>query len=69
MDRWAKVKPDYMPTDDLDCLIVGGFFSQGRRLGGTMTVWLLAVAAENPDGHPTRFLTFCKVPTPRCSRQ
>jgi ATP-dependent DNA ligase len=58
------VKPDYLPTEDLDCLIVGGYFSQGMRKGGKITVWLLAVADEkdiDPDGHPKRFLTFCKV--------
>jgi len=58
------VKPDYLPTEDLDCLIVGGYFSQGIRKGGKMTVWLLAVADDKDkdlDGHPKRFLTFCKV--------
>ena len=34
---WIKIKPDYLPTEDLDCLVVGGNFGTGKR-GGTLLV-------------------------------
>jgi DNA ligase 4 len=45
---WYKVKPDYMLglNDDLDLLIVGAYYGEGRR-SGLLSHFLLAVALEN----------------------
>ena len=61
-NSWIKFKPDYLPTEDLDCLVVGGFYGTGSR-GGTVAQWILAIA-DRPTAcatEPTQFLTFCKV--------
>ena len=44
---WYKVKPDYMLglNDDLDLLIVGGYYGEGRR-SGLLSHFLLAVAYD-----------------------
>ncbi|XP_037070185.1 DNA ligase 4-like, partial [Pollicipes pollicipes] len=57
---WAKVKPDYVNSlvDDLDMVIIGGYWGKGARRG-TVCQFLLG-AAEPPerDGeHPQVFLS------------
>lgn len=46
---WFKVKPDYMLglNDDLDLIIVGGYYGSGRR-SGLLSHFLLAVAVDDP---------------------
>lgn len=60
--KWIKLKPDYVHAEsDLDALIIGCYLGSGRR-GGEIGQFLLGLA-ERPKqgGHPTRFLSFCKV--------
>jgi DNA ligase 4 len=47
---WFKVKPDYMNglNDDLDLLIVGGYYGVGRR-SGMLSHFLLAVAIDDEN--------------------
>ena len=47
---WYKVKPDYMLglNDDLDILIVGGYYGTGKR-SGILSHFLLAVAADSDE--------------------
>ena len=47
---WFKVKPDYMLglNDDLDLIIVGGYFGKGRR-SGLLSHFLLAVALDDAN--------------------
>jgi DNA ligase 4 len=47
---WFKVKPDYMIglNDDLDLLIVGGYYGVGRR-SGMLSHFLLAVAIDDEN--------------------
>lgn len=47
---WFKVKPDYMLglNDDLDLLVVGGYYGTGRR-SGLLSHFLLAVAVHEDD--------------------
>jgi len=60
---WVKLKPDYLPTEDLDCLVLGGYYGTGRQ-GGVVAQWLLGLAERRTTGHhPDRFLTFCRVGT------
>lgn len=48
--------------DELDVLVVGGFFGVGHR-SGMMSHFLCALAVPEEDGsHPTVFHSFCKVP-------
>ena len=53
---WYKVKPDYMLglNDDLDLLIVGGYYGEGRR-SGLLSHFLLAVAydGDSDDANKT----------------
>lgn len=47
--------------DELDVLVVGGFFGVGHR-SGMMSHFLCALAVPEEDGsHPTVFHSFCKV--------
>lgn len=60
--KWIKLKPDYVHAQsDLDALIIGCYLGSGRR-GGEIGQFLLGLA-ERPKqgGHPTKFLSFCKV--------
>lgn len=47
---WFKVKPDYMLglNDDLDLIIIGGYYGVGRR-SGLISHFLLGVAVVNDE--------------------
>ena len=60
---WYKIKPEYFGelTDELDLLVVGGYFGVGSR-SHMMSHFLCAVAVATPgDDKPKTFQTFCKV--------
>ena len=63
---WIKVKPEYMTEygEDLDCLVIGGYYGSGRR-GGRLSSFLCGLRAKRilVDGHltQTKFLSFVKV--------
>lgn len=46
--KWVKLKPDYLATDDLDCLIIGGFYGTGKH-GGQISEYLLGILEELPQ--------------------
>ncbi|KAJ3046908.1 DNA ligase (ATP), partial [Rhizophlyctis rosea] len=62
---WCKIKPDYIDAlgDDVDVVLVGGFYGEGRR-GGRMSHFMCGIL-EDPksDGGVRRCLTFCKFGT------
>ncbi|ESP05690.1 hypothetical protein LOTGIDRAFT_181463 [Lottia gigantea] len=60
---WFKIKPEYIGglMDELDIVIVGGYFGVGSR-AGMMSHFMCAVAVPSDDGeHPQVFHSFCKV--------
>ena len=60
---WFKMKPEYIGglMDELDVLIVGGYFGVGHR-GGLMSHFLCGVAVPSCDSEKPRvFHSFCKV--------
>ncbi|XP_015791476.1 DNA ligase 4-like [Tetranychus urticae] len=60
---WFKLKPDYIEglMDDLDLLIVGGYYGDGRR-AGIISRFMLAVAVKEDDCiDGRRFRSFGKV--------
>ncbi|XP_071791788.1 DNA ligase 4-like [Asterias amurensis] len=61
---WLKIKPEYVDNlmDELDLLIVGGYFGKGIR-SQMVSHFLLAVAEPSkvPGEHPTNFIAFTKV--------
>ncbi|XP_051025411.1 DNA ligase 4 [Acomys russatus] len=62
-EGWLKVKPEYVSglMDELDLLIVGGYWGKGSR-GGMMSHFLCAVAETPPPGdRPAAFHTLCRV--------
>ncbi|KND05166.1 DNA ligase I, ATP-dependent (dnl1) [Spizellomyces punctatus DAOM BR117] len=61
-DAWLKLKADYVDTlgDDVDLLIVGGLFGEGRR-GGRLSHFMCAIAEDAKPGETPRFISFCKV--------
>lgn len=63
-EGWLKIKPEYVDglMDELDLLIVGGYWGKGRR-GGMMSHFLCAVAeAPNPgETKPSVFHTLCRI--------
>ncbi|CAH8461102.1 unnamed protein product, partial [Schistosoma turkestanicum] len=68
---WWKIKPDYIQglLEDLDCLIVGGYFQhRGNKIITRVNHFLCAVRADEShestseeNFNLTRFYTFCKV--------
>lgn len=60
---WFKVKPDYMLglNDDLDLLIIGGYYGSGRRKG-LLSHFLLGVLDDDlSDDDNLVFQSFCKI--------
>ncbi|TPX53672.1 hypothetical protein CcCBS67573_g09676 [Chytriomyces confervae] len=58
---WLKVKPDYIDSlgDDIDLVLVGGFYGTGRR-GGKLSHFMCAVVDDSSDSAERRYITFCK---------
>ena len=63
--RWIKLKPDYLPTEDLDVVVMGGFYGTGRLRGGKIAEYLVGVVERPPvpGSDPKRVLSFTKVGT------
>ncbi|XP_066493661.1 DNA ligase 4 [Tiliqua scincoides] len=62
-EGWLKIKPEYVNglMDELDLLIVGGYWGKGLR-GGMMSHFLCAVAETPPCGEkPSVFHSICRV--------
>uniref|UniRef100_A0A8D0E747 DNA ligase n=1 Tax=Salvator merianae TaxID=96440 RepID=A0A8D0E747_SALMN len=62
-EGWFKIKPEYVNElmDELDLLIVGGYWGKGLR-GGMMSHFLCAVAETPPPGEkPSVFHSICRV--------
>lgn len=63
-DDWMKVKPEYMQEygENLDCVIIGGYFGSGRR-GGGLSSFMCGLRADEskPGSNPERFVSFFKV--------
>uniref|UniRef100_A0A8C5EWY9 DNA ligase n=1 Tax=Gopherus evgoodei TaxID=1825980 RepID=A0A8C5EWY9_9SAUR len=62
-EGWLKIKPEYINglMDELDLLIVGGYWGKGLR-GGIMSHFLCAVAESSPPGEkPSVFYSICRV--------
>ncbi|KAG8517013.1 DNA ligase 4 [Galemys pyrenaicus] len=62
-EGWLKIKPEYVNglMDELDVLIVGGYWGKGSR-GGMMSHFLCAVAEPpGPGEEPSVFHTLCRV--------
>ena len=60
---WFKIKPEYVGglMDELDVLVIGGYFGVGSR-GGMMSHFMCGVAVPSEDDeHPQVFHSFCKV--------
>lgn len=62
-EGWLKIKPEYVNglMDELDLLIVGGYWGKGLR-GGMMSHFLCAVAEIPPPGEkPSVFHSLCRI--------
>ncbi|XP_060087717.1 DNA ligase 4 [Heteronotia binoei] len=62
-EGWLKIKPEYVSglMDELDLLIVGGYWGKGHR-GGMMSHFLCAVAEiPSPGEKPSVFHSICRV--------
>ncbi|CAM9713851.1 unnamed protein product, partial [Laminaria digitata] len=61
---WVKMKPEYSEqTGDLDLLILGAGFADGKMRSGLLSRFLLGVAVPNADGSspPTKFWPVTRV--------
>jgi DNA ligase-4 len=56
----VKLKAEYIAelSDDIDCLIVGGYFGEGRLRSGQLGSFLCAI--RDPTREEPHFITFCK---------
>ncbi|XP_067842559.1 DNA ligase 4 [Heptranchias perlo] len=62
-EGWLKIKPEYVDglMDELDILIIGGYFGKGHR-GGMVSHFLCAVAEPpSPGEKPSVFHSLCRV--------
>lgn len=63
-DDWMKVKPEYMQEygENLDCVIIGGYYGSGRR-GGGLSSFMCGLRADEtkPGSNPEKMVSFFKV--------
>ena len=65
-DDWMKVKPEYMTEfgENLDCLIIGGYYGSGHR-GGRLSSFLCGLRVDqnqiSQGASPMKFYSFFKV--------
>jgi len=63
-DDWMKVKPEYMTEygEDLDCLVLGGYFGSGKR-GGHHSSFMCGLRYTGPGttSESMKFYSFFKV--------
>ena len=65
-EDWMKVKPEYMTEfgEDLDCIVVGGYYGSGHR-GGRLSSFLCGLRVDEnqvkPGTNPMKMYSFCKV--------
>ena len=65
-DDWMKVKPEYMTEfgENLDCVIIGGYYGSGKRGGGLSSYMCGLRVDENQirqGANPMKFYSFFKV--------
>ena len=65
-DDWMKVKPEYMDGygEDLDCIVIGGYYGSGRRGGGLSSFLCGLRVDENharQGANPMKCFSFFKV--------
>lgn len=65
-EKWLKLKPDMLENfgDDLDLIILGGYYGRGDKRGGYVAEFLLGVPIAGSPEHPHKFHSFCKVHGP-----
>jgi len=58
-DMWMKVKPEYMNEfgENLDCVVIGGYYGSGHR-GGTLSSFLCGLRADRNDISKGEYLIF-----------
>ncbi|KAL8832435.1 MAG: hypothetical protein Q9191_000255 [Dirinaria sp. TL-2023a] len=65
-DDWMKVKPEYMDGfgEDLDCVVIGGYYGSGRR-GGNLSSFLCGLRVDENQirqgANPMKCYSFFKV--------
>ena len=61
-----KIKPDYLKTEDLDVLLIGGYYGAGELRGGKISQFLVGII-ESTNASPLtagiKIMSFCKVGT------
>jgi hypothetical protein len=64
--HWLKIKPDYITKQEIDAVVLGGWYSKsgGRSCAG-ITQYLMGLVKKplNQGDQPTTFITFCRVGT------
>ena len=65
-DDWMKVKPEYMTEfgENLDCLVIGGYYGSGHR-GGRLSSFMCGLRVDenqiSQGANPMKFFSFFKV--------
>lgn len=64
--NWMKIKPDYCKSEDLDVLLIGGYYGAGELRGGKISQFLVGIIESTNDptsAHGIKIMSFCKVGT------
>lgn len=66
-DDWIKVKPEYMNEfgEDLDCIVIGGYYGSGARRGGSLSSFMCGLRVDQHQvrqgANPQKCFSFFKV--------
>ena len=67
-NNWMKIKPDYLSSEDLDVVLIGGYYGAGELRGGKISQFLCGIVEATNDPISTasdgvKIMSFCKVGT------
>jgi len=62
--HWLKIKPDYLASQEIDAVVLGGWYStSAARSSAGISQYLMGLVKQpvHEEDQPTSFITFCRV--------